>query len=116
MLFGLIQFLTQFFCVAFVLYKSLNLMRLMHTKEQSKEQLLLVVTSWVIFLSLTSLKCSCPGFLGLFWNTLVQGALVYGLLSTSLVQKKLYEENTLENVFSLVKGMVEKYMPKQKTQ
>jgi hypothetical protein len=91
-------------------------MRLMQTKDQSKEQLLLVVTSWVIFLSLSSLKCSCSGFLGLMWNSSIEAALVYGLLSTSLVQKKMFEENTFENVVCMAKGMVEKYMPKQKTQ
>ncbi len=116
MLFAAVQFLSQLFCVVFLLYKSLNLIKMMQKKDQTKEQLFLVVTSWIIFLSLTSLKCSCSGFLGLVWNTAIQGALIHGLLSTEKVQKKMFEENTLETTFSFVKGMVEKYMPKQKTQ
>ena len=116
MLFGALQFLSQLFCVVFLLYKSLNLLRMMQSKDQSKEQLFLVVTSWIVFLSMSSLKCSCSGFFGLIWNTAVQAALIHGLLSTAKVQKKLFEENTLETGFSFVKGMVEKYMPKQKTQ
>lgn len=116
MLFTLLQFLSQLFCIVFLLYKSLNLMKMMQTKDQPKEQLFLVITSWVLFLSLSSLKCSCAGFFGFIWNTAIQGAMIYGLLSTAMVQKKMFEENTLENVFSMVKGMVEKYMPKQKTQ
>lgn len=116
MLFAAITFLTQLFCIAFLLYKSLNLIKMMQQKDQPKEQLFLVVTSWILFLSLSSLKCSCGGFMGFFWNTAIQGALVYGLLQTAMVQKKMFEENTLENVFTMAKGMVEKYMPKQKTQ
>ena len=116
MLFGLIQFLTQLFCVVFLMYKSLNLMKMMQTKDQPKQQLFLVVTGWILFLALTSMKCSCGGIFGTFWNVSIQGAMVYGLLQTAMVQQKVFEENTLENIFAVVKGMVEKYMPKQKAQ
>ena len=116
MLFAVLQFLLQLFCIVFLIYKSLNLMKMMQSKDQPKEQLFLLVTSWIVFLSLTNLKCSCSGYMGFIWNMSIQGAMVYGLLSTAMVQKKLFEENTLENIFTMVKGMVEKYMPKQKTQ
>merc|ERR1711957_454807 len=102
-LFGLIQFLTQLFAVVFILYKSLNLMKMMQTKDQPKEQLFSVVTAWILFLSLSSMKCSCGGIFGTAYNMAIQ---------TAMVQKKVFEENTLENMFTMVKGMVEKYMPK----
>jgi hypothetical protein len=114
MLFNLLQFLTQTFVIVFLLYKSLNLMKMMQSKDQAKEQLFLVVTSWILFLSLSSMKCSCGGMFGCLYNMAIQGAMVYGCLQTSVVQKKVFEENTLENIFTMVKGMVEKYMPKQK--
>merc|ERR1711957_295655 len=114
-LFGLIQFLTQLFAVVFILYKSLNLMKMMQTKDQPKEQLFSVVTAWILFLSLSSMKCSCGGIFGTAYNMAIQAAMVYGLLQTAMVQKKVFEENTLENMFTMVKGMVEKYMPKSKT-
>lgn len=114
MILALITFLLNLSSVVFVVYKSINHISVSQKVALSKEHTSYLVTSWILFLGFSSLKCCCAGFLGSLWNLLVSAGLVFALLNTKNVNRKLFEENTFETVVALLKGLVEKYLPKKK--
>lgn len=116
MLFTIISIVLQLLAITFVIYKTLNYIDISQKRSMEKEQANYVVTSWVLYLGFSSLKCSCTGNLGFVWNLLIQGALIFSLLNTKLFHRKIFEENTCEQLMTCVKSQVEKYLPKQKAE
>lgn len=114
MLLAIISGVLQLLSITFVVYKTLNYISLTQKQTLEKEQINFVVTSWILFLGFFSLKCSCSGFVGTIWNIVIQAGLVYSLLNTKCFHKMIFEENTCDKCVSFVRGIVEKYLPKQK--
>ena len=116
MLLQLVLFLLNLISVLFVVYKSVNHLNLTEKLSLPKEQTSYLVSSWIVYLAFSSLKCSCAGTFGLLWNLLVSGGLVFSLLNTKTFNKKIFEENTLETAVAFGRGLVEKYLPKKKSE
>ena len=115
MFLSIVLFLLNLVSILFVVYKTINHIQLSQKIDLPKEQTSYVITSWILLLGFSTLKCSCAGFLGFLWNFLVQGGLVFSLLNTKTFNKKIFEENSFENIVAFGKGLIEKYLPKKKT-
>lgn len=116
MILSIVSFLMNITSIVFVLYKSINHIALSKNTDLSADTTSYLVTSWILFLVFSSLKCCCAGFLGSLWNLLASAGLVFCLLNTKTVNKKLFQENTFENIVLVGKQLVEKYLPKKKAQ
>jgi hypothetical protein len=116
MILSIVSFLLNLFSVLFVVYKSFNHIAVSQKVALGREHTSYLITSWVLFLGFSSLKCCCAGVLGSLWNLLVSGGLVFALLKTKTFNKKLFEENTFETVVAHVRGLVENYLPKKKAE
>ena len=116
MLLVLVSILLQVLSLSFILYKSMNLIHLTQSGKCSVEQYGYVVNSWVLFLVLSTIKCSCSSTIGLVWNIVVQVALAFCLLNAKSVQLKLFDEKTYNSFVEFGRGLVEKYVPKYKTE
>jgi len=116
MIFPIVLFLLNTFSLLFVVYKSINYMHLSQKQSLPKEQSSYLITSWILFLVFSSLKCSCSGAMGTIWNLLVQLGLLFSLLNTKVANKKIFEENTFETLMAFANGLYEKYAPKKKSE
>ncbi len=116
MILSIVSFLLNITSIVFVLYKSINHISLSQKTALNADTTSYLVSSWILFLVFSSLKCCCAGFLGSLWNLLVSAGLVFGLLNTKTVNKKLFQENTFENIVMIGKQLVEKYLPKKKAE
>ncbi len=114
MILAIVSFLLNVTSVLFVVYKSVN--HISQKSALSQQHVSYLVSAWISFLALTSLKCSCAGSLGSLWNLLLSAVTVFCLLNTRTVNKKLFEENTLETIVAFGRGLVEKYVPKRKAE
>lgn len=114
MILPIVSFLLNLTSIVFVLYKTINHISLSQKVSLSKEQTSYLITSWIMFLAFSSLKCCCAGTLGSLWNLAVSAGLVFALLNTKTFNSKLFEENTFETIIAFGKGLVEKYLPKKK--
>ena len=116
MILSIVSFALCLTSFLFVLYKTINHISLSKNLSLPKEQTSCLITSWILFLGFSSLKCCCDGTLGLLWNLIVLAALNFSLLNTKAVNKKLFEENTFEILIALGKRLVEKFLPKNKAE
>ena len=116
MFLSIVLFLLNLVSILFVVYKTINHIKLSQKNHLGKEQTSNLISSWIVFLAFSSLKCSCAGTLGFLWNSLVQGGLVFGLLKTKTFNRKIFEENTIDTIVGYGRSLVEKYLPKQKAE